>query len=209
MKNCRLDWALIMPKDEARIGSNRLPHLNELPGVSDIRLGDFPVYARMQRTNPAQVFLGQPMPASTFPHKRMLYKVGASTRTTAGILSCYQSKVSMNEDAYLYLDDEGKPSDARFSTEYMFVSARDESKNPGQTSYRLPRFTGHGDSGSAVWDDHGKLVGLAFTGRQPKVTENGGSIDRGRAYVTPISEIFRDIVAYSKGAVTHIRVAHG
>lgn len=64
------------------------------------------------------------------------------------------------------------------------------------------KFCAPGDSGSVVFDSDGGVLGLFFRGSKPL-----NSADDGYGLVTPIELVFQDIIAFSKGGITEIRVA--
>ncbi|KAF5022158.1 hypothetical protein F66182_5793 [Fusarium sp. NRRL 66182] len=113
--------------------------------------------------------------------------MGSSTGPTTGLFFEYRAAVSLKDDKHLQ---------SAVSKEYVFYSRNLDSS----TSFS---FCAKGDSGSAVFDGAGRIVGLFFTG-----TMLNNAAERGTAgYVTPIEYVFQDIKDFSKGRITDIRIA--
>ncbi|WXC67436.1 hypothetical protein SNK03_013229 [Fusarium graminearum] len=121
----------------------------------------------------------------------LVFKVGGTTGLTIGKYHRTKSSCTMAEDAHV----------KRFmakdyeSTEYVVQPVLMDSD--GQL-----KFCAHGDSGSVVFDRDGGVLGLFFRGSKPR-----NSADAGYGLVTPIELVFKDIIAFSKGGITEIRVA--
>lgn len=60
-----------------------------------------------------------------------------------------------------------------------------------------------GESGSAVFDNDGCIIGLVFGAQMPQQAYTEASW----VYVTPIEDVFRDIIKFSGGQITNVRVA--
>ncbi|KAK4455299.1 hypothetical protein QBC34DRAFT_432654 [Podospora aff. communis PSN243] len=182
--NGRLDWALIKPTSDERVGTNKLPTGREWQA------------ARLLSIEPdTDEFLKQP-PAwglRSIGNSELIYKVGTSTGPTAGMYNEAKAKVHLPDDAHVqpYM---GFKYRSHFSDEFLYtglpIPARDK------------WLAKSGDSGSVVFDKDGAAVGLVFRG--PHVAQKASS---SWAYVTPIEDIFADIKAFSKGGITDIRIA--
>lgn len=109
-----------------------------------------------------------------------LYKRGASTGVTAGILDQHKAACNMKDDKHVSGD---KPSD-----EYLFIPDTSE------------LFAARGDSGSVVYDFKGGIVGLLNRGQEPI---NSG---KGYAIITPIELVFEDVKSFL-GDEAEIRIA--
>ncbi len=79
-----------------------------------------------------------------------------------------------------------------YSDEYSFIS----------TGSIQGRFADQGNSGSILFDEAGRAVGLLFSGMSPQQTGKAGC-----CLMTPIEDVFKDIKAYSKGQIVDIRIA--
>lgn len=98
-----------------------------------------------------------------------------------------KSDINVAEDRYLKLGD---------SEEFASLQG---GKLTGYAEHRA--FATKGDSGSVVWDEQGRAVGLLFRGRVVQQT------DRIVAYITPINDVFEDIMKFSQGSIKEIRIA--
>ncbi|KAG4264933.1 hypothetical protein FPRO04_10112 [Fusarium proliferatum] len=187
--NHRLDWALI-EVPEHRQGSNCLPFKREW-----VKCYHHPLCRPHAKTygqplkDQAQSMLPLENRPSYRPKVNTVWKVGATTRLTAGNFSEFKNDVKLSEEAHM-------PN--KLSGEYCFVY---------ENGPNNPPFSGHGDSGAAVFDDKGCIVGLLFRGQVPNKAGYGGT---GVTYVTPIEDVFADIKKLTKGTeceITSIRVA--
>jgi hypothetical protein len=115
------------------------------------------------------------------------YKVGARTRATAGYISHYQSRVRFKQDSYM---------NAAVSDEWVFMGR----SNLDVIGFRA--FGNYGDSGAAVYNSQGGVLGLLFAGQRPQQT-----YPEGFTYIARIEDVFKDIVDYGKGHITDIRIA--
>ncbi|KAF5613038.1 hypothetical protein F25303_14296 [Fusarium sp. NRRL 25303] len=113
-----------------------------------------------------------------------VYKFGTVTRGTIGDI------IGEEQDVKL-IDDEHLGVNARNTSAELIIK-------PGFPG----KFCSHGDSGSAVFDSDGGIVGLFFSGHKIE-----GSFDQGFGYATPIELVFQDIIEFSEHAITDIRIA--
>lgn len=174
--NMRLDWALISV-DVNRQGSNRLPARD----VWDRKyLDDIPTpygsLGSILKDQSTTIGPGNP---------EHVWKVGATTGPTTATYNNHTVECRLSDDSYLKNDIKNY-----LSTEYIFQS------------HDGVKFCAPGDSGSAVWDENGGIVGLFFRGHSINK-----SFDDGFGLVTPIELVFEDIKQFSKGTITEIRVA--
>ena len=172
----RLDWALIDPTEDSRVGQNLLPTMEEWRNGS--YMSGYPKRRSGRITSPRQA-------TSSIHHMKkddLVYKVGASTKCTIGQFEGLKADCIIKEERYM----QGCKELLR-STEFMFIGTRD-----------LP-FARWGDSGSIVWDTNGCAVGLLFRGQSP------GQCRGWFVYVTPIEDVFASIKAKSKGKIEEIR----
>ncbi|KAK3362336.1 hypothetical protein B0T25DRAFT_467549 [Lasiosphaeria hispida] len=182
--NGRLDWALVLPLDEARIGENKLPPFKMWGDKYNFFSGD---------DLPSQVTFGgslkQPTAAGLrgLSQQEPVFKVGATTVATMGKFSTMKSDVNIAEDRHLV---------AGLSEEFSYVQGGNLVEGPGDAS-----FATKGDSGSVVWDKEGRAVGLLFTGQVPQGAEKETLV-----YVTPIHNVFEDIKRFSGGGIKEIRI---
>lgn len=176
----RLDWALLMPLQQNRVGENRLPSYEEWLQPYNTKT--------MPRPNARGAILKAPQGQSlaSMDHGARIYKVGSSTKATIGYFNGLKADCAVIEDAYLHSD----PS-KRFSTEYTYI---------GEVSNGRP-FATVGDSGAVVFDNEGRAQGLLFSGQRPQQGKTG------YAFVTPIEDVFADIKALSDGQITDVRIA--
>ncbi|KAK3357846.1 hypothetical protein B0T25DRAFT_540358 [Lasiosphaeria hispida] len=163
----RLDWALIQPVDTCRIGVNKLP--TETNWDSKYSIGNAPDPVTFGNT-----LKSQGVSLHDFVQGGNVYKVGASTKWTAGEFSNFKTNCSVAEDGYLGMGKSG---------EYVVIGKvnNDESSIP---------FANKGDSGSVVWGQDGRVLGLLFEGQQPQ------SNDDGYSFVTPIEDVFDHIKGF-------------
>ncbi|EAQ90498.1 hypothetical protein CHGG_02433 [Chaetomium globosum CBS 148.51] len=140
--NGRLDWALIKPISDDRVGG--------IP-CQTCRIGRLKVFCRrVPRRIRRKPKASDPL--DTRPSKRRpCFKNGASTKCTVGKFEEIKADCTINEEKYM----PGRNAEDRKSTEYMLLPLG------GQP------FGNRGDSGSVVWDEKGGVVGLLFTGQQP------------------------------------------
>ncbi|KAK5660009.1 hypothetical protein OQA88_13477 [Cercophora sp. LCS_1] len=186
--NGRLDWALLRPLGESRLGKNVLPTWSDwrkrgytdVPGLFTDEKTDRPPYLKQ----PPKQSLRNPV-----PDKTIVYKVGATTGPTAGVFMYQKATVKIADDAYLF----GAPSRgiSENSTEFVYM--------------RLPQLRNgvvgkKGDSGSVAFDRHGCALGLLFRGYQAQDSAE-------HVFITPIEDVFEDIKAFSKGKILEIRIA--
>ncbi|PGH30393.1 hypothetical protein GX50_06829 [[Emmonsia] crescens] len=117
------------------------------------------------------VFSGQLMSQplkNKIPHDSSLYKIGRRTNFTAGR---YQALRSVHLQSWK-IDDKGKK---------IVVVTEEETVAPKKGL----RFSAEGDSGSFIFDEETKFVGLLFA----------GNMDTGVSYFTPSTILFEDIKA--------------
>ncbi|PCD46356.1 hypothetical protein AU210_001763 [Fusarium oxysporum f. sp. radicis-cucumerinum] len=186
VNNHRLDWALIQVP-EHRQGSNRLPQKGEWTKYNHHSLyrPNAKTYGQPLKTQGRSILPLENRP-SHLPSVANVWKLGTTTRLTAGKFSRFKNDVKLIEENHM---------SQTISNEYCFVY-----------THRLndPPFSGHGDSGASVFDEKGCIVGLLFRGQVPNKAGQGGN---GVTFVTPIEDVFSDIKKLTKGEITHIRVA--
>ncbi|KAK3364776.1 hypothetical protein B0T24DRAFT_537214 [Lasiosphaeria ovina] len=187
--NARLDWALIVPVSDNRIGGNPLPSLDDwVDQKYDTK------YAPLtdEHLKPQGQSLYDCVKGDNVVHKVSLFKNGASTACTMGNLSKTKTDCVISEERYMSKADSvprRSPSSLRSREFVVKAEVR-----------RAGRFGDRGDSGAMVWDAQGRVVGMLFTGQQPHGTEEGYSL------VTPIEDIFEDIKDKSGGNILDIRI---
>jgi hypothetical protein len=175
----RLDWALIAPAEDSRVGQNLLPSMEQWRNGSYVM--DYPSCIGGRITSPRQGT------GSIYHMKKddLVYKVGASTKCTIGKFEALKADYGIKEERYMQ-----RPEELYKSTEFMFIGAQ------GQP------FGRRGDSGSIVWDTNGYAVGLLFRGQSP------GQSRGWFVYVTPIEDVLASIKAKSEGKIQDIRFLH-
>jgi hypothetical protein len=175
--NSRLDWALVMPTAKSHIGRNILP------GKEDWAAKYTPAAWAAQPTWGATL---QPQAISIHDMQQddVVYKAGASTKCTVGEFTELRPDCAITEEGYM----PGRTAASRRSTEFMFAGVE------------VQPFAERGDSGAAVWDREGRVVGLLFRGPAPH------QCARGYALGTPIEDVFESIIAVSKGRIVDIRI---
>ncbi|KAF5990159.1 hypothetical protein FBULB1_206 [Fusarium bulbicola] len=170
----RMDWALISV-DKSRAWSNSLPGVDDWTHISEDAKPKY-IYS-VPIKNPSRS-LEEP---KDLGH---VYKFGTTTKGTTGDYSHDEEDVRLADDNHL---DKAIRS---ITTEVVI--------RPGGPG----KFCSHGDSGSAVFDSEGGIVGLFFRGHTPE-----GTLDTGHGYATPIELVFQDIKDFSEQGVTDIRIA--
>ncbi|KAH6617986.1 hypothetical protein B0J18DRAFT_436105 [Chaetomium sp. MPI-SDFR-AT-0129] len=188
-QNGRLDWALINPTEDSRVGQNLLPTSEEWQATWG--MGEYP-----HRTG---VAITSPQPGSTtsihdMKHGDVVYKVGASTKWTIGEFNGFKADCVIKEERYM--NGQGRKVPLK-STEFVFIPSLGAYKL-GVHNWGVP-FARWGDSGSVVWDTNGCAVGLLFRGQSPAQSMNWFT------YVTPIEDVFASIKARSGGKIEEIR----
>ncbi|KAG8666516.1 hypothetical protein FPOAC2_11630 [Fusarium poae] len=171
-ENNRLDWSLIKV-NQKRTGTNLLP--GQDAWKNELLDEPFDTFG-IRLKNATQSISEQTTGQRCFK----AFKLGATTGAAVGVFHEIKMDVQLKDDKHL---------GAWVSSEYVFQP-------------RSGRFAAPGDSGSAVYDDQGCIVGLLFTGQTP----NNGP-ESGIGYVTPIEYVFEDIMNTFKGEITDIRVA--
>ncbi|KAM0386742.1 hypothetical protein ACHAPY_001310 [Fusarium culmorum] len=175
----RLDWALIDVAGH-RQGPNCLPLKPAwYKSLSDRRAHPSYTYGKLLKDQSQSIGPG---------NISSVWKVGANTGPTIGRYHSNRVDCTMAEDRHL----ESKMSDYA-TTEYIY--------QPGYFA-GTRKFCARGDSGSVVFDENGGIVGLFFRGHRPN-----NSLDGGFGLVTPIEHVFKDIIDFSNGGITEIRVA--
>jgi hypothetical protein len=92
------------------------------------------------------------------------------------------------------MDYDAHLGDDRLVTKEQVFGRRDDIDKP----YR--KLCDHGDSGSALFDEDGGIVGLLF-----RCHKHVDSCDRGYEFATPIEHVFADIKNFT--GITNIRIA--
>ncbi|KAL5592053.1 hypothetical protein FOVSG1_010942 [Fusarium oxysporum f. sp. vasinfectum] len=177
----RMDWAVIL-LNQRRPWSNNLP----VGEVWASKYGSNEAY-------PDETF-GLPITEQTRSIEGSngvgrVFKIGSTTGPSVGKFWKEKDPVTLEEDSYL--------SNKRLTTKELIFA--------GNTFFahgEPAKFCAKGDSGSVVFDELGGIVGLVFRGHKHERSYNDGY-----GYVTPIEHVFEDIVAFSKGHITDIRVA--
>lgn len=174
--NGRLDWAMIKPSADDRVGGNALPSGKDWSAFN-LMFDELPIS------------LGSTMGPQTrsirnFSPNERVFKVGASTKCTIGALNAIKTDCIMREEKYM----PGRSKEDLMSSEYIFIHPRDMV------------FANVGDSGAVVWDEDGGVVGLLFRGQQPHGTK------RGYGMVTPIEDVFESIKEMSMGHIVDVRI---
>ena len=167
-----LDWALISSLATHRVGENRLPGM-------DVWLEKYD-YAYVPWFWACDGLLGPPVQRlCDMQPGDLVYKVGWASGATVGICSGW-------------LGHAGLPTPCpRPPYMGLLISSAPEKGGPGT-------FARSGDSGSAVWDRGGHLVGLLWGAGKV-----GNTVF---AAVIPIEDVFADILRVSGGKITDIRV---
>ncbi|KAF5658402.1 hypothetical protein FCIRC_12903 [Fusarium circinatum] len=173
----RMDWALI-ELDPSREWSNNLP--NEQAWRSKYRrvparpgACGTPIQPRNVKSVESPWNLGP------------IFKVGSTTGSTTGEYRWEKEKVTIDHDAYL--------GNARLVTNELVFGPRADV----DLGVKL---CDHGDSGSVLFDNGGRIVALLFRGHKHEK-----SYDDGYGYVTPIEHVFDDIKDFTD--ITNIRIA--
>lgn len=184
LTNGRLDWALVAPstEEEERVGRNVLPSED-----------DWAAYYGLDSWPQPSTFGGSLKPQFRSIHDLRngyrVFKHGSSTMWTVGVFNRIKPDCSITDEKYM----PGRTVEQRRSTEYMFTS------EVGRTDEKP--FGARGDSGAVVWDEHGRALGLLFTGQQPHQTKTGYCL------VTPIEDVFDSIMKMSGGKIVDVRIA--
>lgn len=110
-----------------------------------------------------------------------VFKVGARTQISAGSYSKYKTDCSIVDEKYM---------NRGISSGFVVIGRENTD------------FGNCGDSGAVVFDQNGRVVGLLFSAQRPQQTEGG------YALVTPIEDVFHDIIQFSEG-ISDIRIAQG
>jgi len=185
----RLDWALIAPISDNRIGGNPLPSLDDWVekkyDPEDAPLTD-------EQLKPQGQSLHDCIEGDKVVHKVSVFKNGASTTCTMGYLSKIKTDCVISEEKYMSKGD-SVPRRSLSSLRSREFVVKAEVRRAG-------RFGNRGDSGAIVWDAQGRAVGVLFTGQQPQGTEEGYCL------VTPIEDVFEDIKDRSRGNILDIRI---
>ncbi|OBS20756.1 hypothetical protein FPOA_07096 [Fusarium poae] len=171
----RLDWALI-DVVEHRQGPNCLPPR--------------PAWKEKYDHSAAHPFLTFEEllegTQSVDPDNSPVWKVGAANGPAIGTYHRNRIACAMVEDSHLRSEDHE-------TSEYIY--------QPGN-HYRRLTYCAKGDSGSIVFNKHGKVIGLYSTGIKIRMSLDNEEF----GIVTPIEHIFQDIKDFL-GDVTDIRVA--
>ncbi|KAK1751145.1 hypothetical protein QBC47DRAFT_464338 [Echria macrotheca] len=174
----RLDWALIRPASDDRVGNNTLPSLRDW----EAKYVDFNCWPHYETDE-------GPLQQPTERGLRVLqqgdgiYKLGATTGVSSGKHQETKGNVAVSDDQHV--------AGSKLSEEFAYVQAEDHV------------FSAAGDSGSVAWDRKGRAVGLVFGGLRP----TGVLGTAGLTYITPIHDVFKDIMEFSDGEITDIRIA--
>ncbi|KAK1760432.1 hypothetical protein QBC47DRAFT_396428 [Echria macrotheca] len=179
--NARLDWALIMPLNPDRIGANLLPSEETWRAKYD-NPRFFPhVFGKLLQPPSDSGLEG-------LKHTDRVFKVGTTTGVTVGRFNKIKDNVSIREDRHLGFG---------VSKEISHI----QGAALGCIFPRNPAVGDQGDSGSVIWDEEGRLAGLLYRGLKPHRAENS------LIYITPIHDVFKDIVDFSEGYIKSVRLA--
>ncbi|KAM4066597.1 hypothetical protein HRG_000678 [Hirsutella rhossiliensis] len=174
----RLDWALV-EVEASRQASNQLPArdfwMQAWSGV-DASTNPFTLHGKPLRQATAAEAL------NTWKSGQTAYKIGAVSGVTVGVYNEYRSVIFMDHDRHL------SPSP---SYEHSFLGT------DGMGPFATP-----GDSGAVVFNEHGQVVGVVFSGGNPQQTAKGSY-----ALVTPIEDVFRHIKDLSQNRIRDVRIA--
>ncbi|KAK3934935.1 hypothetical protein QBC46DRAFT_398578 [Diplogelasinospora grovesii] len=183
--NGRLDWALVVPTDEGekRIGGNILPREENWEAKYYYNYPKPWTYGGNLKQQARSIHDAK--------NGDRMFKIGASTTSTMGTFSDIKPDCIISEERYMV----GRREAELRSSEYMFVDVVGIA--------RKEIFGNRGDSGSIVWDDEGRAMGLLFTGQTPHQTEERYCL------VTPIEDVFKSIKEMSGGNIEDIRIAGG
>lgn len=178
----RMDWAVLQVSPK-RQGSNPLPSFEDWQREVDKRryLVEF-VHHEFPGTlqNPPDKVMEAHL-------KRPYFSKGSRSGLIAGRMSGVKSDVDIREDRYLRRGE---------SLEFTYVS-------PGAKNMQTAQ---QGDSGAFVWNDRCQLVGMILGGNVGYRGQGSEESDV-LTYVTPIQDIFADIMDLTNGHITAIRVA--
>ncbi|KAF4428272.1 hypothetical protein F53441_14048 [Fusarium austroafricanum] len=174
----KMDWALI------KLDPSR-PWSNDLPSAEDW----FNQYSHTD-AEPNRIeapILDRTQSIEKGNEVGPVFKNGTTTGPTTGEFFVELQKIQLVDDEHL--------GDKRFATDELVFGPR-----AGFTGRK--KFCDRGDSGSAVFDDDGGIVGLFFRGHAHDRSHAGGY-----GYITPIELVFEDIKQFSNGTITDIRIA--
>ena len=166
-ENGRLDYALIEMNDN-RIANNVVPSKaawNFAAIAPPAAVCDATMYGMASCKDMVQ---------STVMPRTLVYKIGARTGATTGQFNSIKSDVRMGWDANLKMP---------YSSEYVFIGIKLSVISPTPGNFVLP-----GDSGSMVFDNYGRWVGLVHGG--PK---KHNTINQFFAYITDTQAILDDM----------------
>lgn len=113
-------------------------------------------------------------------------KLGAATGYTSGIYHRFKQECWLKHDKHMGMTP---------SSEFVFMPHR----KPPEPGMRY--LASHGDSGAAVFDRSGHVIGLLLTGQTPENANNPGP-----AVITPIEDVLADIKISSGEQITDIRI---
>ena len=189
----RLDWALIKPRTAERVGGNPLPSFQEwtAQGYSraEMPLIGGPSTTMQPRGDESMHNYVQDGAIIRDPAEKLyVFKKGAASKCTAGELSYIKAAVALGPVNCVFYPK----SEERLSSEFVV--------GPIESSQRT-KFGFPGDSGSVVFDRVGRVLGLLFSGEVKPY-----QCDRGLSFVTPIEDIFKDIVDRSDGNIEGVRL---
>ncbi|KAK3349158.1 hypothetical protein B0T25DRAFT_591639 [Lasiosphaeria hispida] len=185
--NGRLDWALISPRAD-RIGGNPLPS-EDAWQAKKYDYGNIPVELK-GNIRPQAHSIYELEGDNTLD--KVVFKNGASTTCTKGVFSKVKTDCAIAEERYMLEEDHvPRQVEAGYkSREFAFISPDGVEGT----------FASRGDSGAVAWDQYGRVMGLLFTGQKPQ------QADKGYSLVTPIEDVFQDIMDKSEGSILGIRI---
>ncbi|KAM0321826.1 hypothetical protein ACHAQA_009923 [Verticillium albo-atrum] len=167
VRNARLNWALLEVPEQRR-GSNELP--------SKASWKEKGRHAYPVPDDHTYLHLGSGEAMGDGKDKNVIFKVGAASGQTKGLMDEFTSSVRVWVDGKL-----DEPSD-----EHMCVE-------------KFDRFAELGDTGAVVFDRHCRALGMLSTGVALRETALTG------AYMTPMEDVLDDIKALC-GEVEDIRI---
>jgi len=179
----RMDWAALEVEGSRR-GTNALHTQAEWFELMQAHPRKFPFNRGHQLKQPTST-IRQPPSNPITPHPRAVYfGKGAISGWFSGYINGSRGGVHFKEDDHLQLG---------VSQELVMI-------NPDQPRMQAAR---RSDSGAWIWNQDSQLVGMVFGGMSPA----SGTTKDALTYVTPIQDVFADMIDFSAGRIAEIRVA--
>jgi len=206
----RLDWALIKPWEDKRIGENKLPS-----GYAWQR--QYPYSDADERFPEESTFSGYMKPPCpsyslrTMPAGSQVFKLSPGTGPTTGISNGPHLKAHflLREASYM---SQSPQSPSPYTSEcIIFPPPPDNTELPEfdpNAGLGMPRravpFASEGDAGAIVWDREGRVLGMVLDGQLPQQCRRGG----GWVAVMPIEDVFGGI-RKKLGEGVEVRLSEG